>query len=142
MESRLRQAACRPRRRYSRLCLQRAEAKLRLTVFCSVYVGSRRGHLWRCLRFREQRGLLGAEAERVWPVWASSWLTPGTQKRTGGPRSNRGPRGPDAGYREEGREREQRCAESCDHRWTRTNSYNRRSFGSNSCPDDRTTNKN
>ncbi|KAG7497186.1 hypothetical protein JOB18_033118 [Solea senegalensis] len=39
-------------------------AKLRLTVFCPVFVGSHGGHLWRGLRFREQK-------QRVWPVWAS-----------------------------------------------------------------------
>ena len=73
------------------------QAERQTHSFCSVFVGSRRGHLWRCLRFREQWGLLGAQTLRVGPVWAG-WMTPGSPER------RPGPRGPNAGYREEGRE--------------------------------------
>ncbi len=59
-----------------------------------------------------------------------------------GPRSDRVPRRPNVDYREEGREREQRCAESCDPTWTRTNSYNHWSFRPKQSRRHRTTNKN
>ena len=62
----------------------RGQAERQTHSFCSVFVGSRRGHLWRCLRFREQWGLLGAQTLRVGPV-SAGWMTPGSPERRPGP---------------------------------------------------------